>query len=268
MPENVTSTSLAELLVQNVTDYAIYMLDREGRVVSRAFEEVIPGPDDRLLYWCGFVGPEGRVGGRLVGRKRRIVPIHFGSATFVELVDAPDVEEQCERFLVSVGYQGLCGVELKRDPRDGVAKLIEVNARYSLWDDIGVPDRLRELADETWQALDAIASDDSVDNQERCDQLRAAYAEQYAEAEAFAHSTVVAQRRAAAAEARREAGQSARSGADRVPHAVRAMVPPAARQMTTHGWPNRPGSDGNPADSRQRYTSPVCEFCSMVPRSC
>ncbi|MBC2931991.1 sulfotransferase family protein [Nocardioides sp. zg-1228] len=99
------------------------------------------------------------------------------------------------------------------------------------WDDIPVPDRLRELADETWQALDAIASDDTPAHQEWCDQLRIAYAEQYAEAEAFAHSTVVAQRRAAAAEARREAGgQPARSAVDRVPHAVRAMVPPAARE--------------------------------------
>jgi hypothetical protein len=100
------------------------------------------------------------------------------------------------------------------------------------WDDIGVPDRLRELAEETWRALDAIATDDTAQTQERCDQLRAAYSEQYAEAEAFAHSTIVAQRRTAAAEARREAsGQApARTGADRVPHAVRAMVPPAARQ--------------------------------------
>lgn len=102
-------------------------------------QEVIPGSDDCLIYWCGFVGPDGRVGGRLIGRKRRIVPIHFGSATFVELVDEPEVEEQCERFLSTVGYQGLCGIELKRDPRDGVARLIEVNPRYSLWDDIGVP---------------------------------------------------------------------------------------------------------------------------------
>ena len=100
------------------------------------------------------------------------------------------------------------------------------------WDDIGVPDRLRELADETWQALDAIAADDSEKNREWCDQLRTAYAGQYAEAEAFAHSTVVAQRRRAAADARREALEEApsRSAADRVPHAVRAMVPPAARQ--------------------------------------
>ena len=100
------------------------------------------------------------------------------------------------------------------------------------WDDIGVPARLRELADETWQALDAIADDDSAAAQQRCDQLRATYAEHYAEAEAFAHSTVLAQRRTAAAQARREASEAApqRSAADRVPHAVRAMVPPAARQ--------------------------------------
>jgi hypothetical protein len=91
---------------------------------------------------------------------------------------------------------------------------------------------LRELADETWQALDAIATDDSAETQEWCDHLRTAYAAQYADAEAFAHSTVVAQRRTAAAQARREAAEHAphRSGADRVPHAVRAMVPPAARQ--------------------------------------
>lgn len=99
------------------------------------------------------------------------------------------------------------------------------------WDDIGVPDRLRELADATWQALDDIAADDSDEVRRRCDELREAYAAQYAEAEAFAHSTVVAQRRTAAAEARRQAeAGSPRSGADRVPHAVRAMVPPAARQ--------------------------------------
>ena len=104
------------------------------------------------------------------------------------------------------------------------------------WDDIGVPARLRGLADETWQALDAVATDDTETTQATCDQLRAAYAEMYADAEAFAHSSVVAQRRTAAADARRGAaeqparGQAPRSAADRVPHAVRAMVPPAARQ--------------------------------------
>lgn len=130
----------SKVLAADDVDELLAEYDRVAFATPRILaQEVIPGPDENLLYWCGFVGPEGRVGGRLVGRKRRIVPIHFGSATYVELVDAPDVEDQCERFLTEMGYEGLCGVELKRDPRDGVAKLIEVNPRYSLWDDIGVP---------------------------------------------------------------------------------------------------------------------------------
>jgi D-aspartate ligase len=104
-------------------------------------QEVIPGPDDHLIYWCGLLGPDGRVGGRLVGRKIRVSPVHFGSATFVKLIDDRKVEDLCERFLKDIGYQGLCGIELKEDTRDGIAKLIEVNPRYSLWDDIGVPVR-------------------------------------------------------------------------------------------------------------------------------
>jgi hypothetical protein len=102
------------------------------------------------------------------------------------------------------------------------------------WDDIPVPARLRELADETWQVLDGLAEPggDTAESRETCDQLRAAYAEQYGEAEAFAQSTVLARSRAAARHARRDAEQAAagsRSAADRVPHAVRAMVPAAAR---------------------------------------
>ena len=57
----------------------------------------------------------------------------------------------------------------------------------------------------------------------------------YADAEAFAHSTTLAQRRTAAAEARREveaghADAGPRGVADRVPHSVRAIVPEGARR--------------------------------------
>ncbi len=102
-------------------------------------QELIPGPDRNLIYWAGFVGADGRVRGRFVGRKLRVMPAHFGSASFVQLVDMPEVEESCERFLSGLGYQGLAGIELKIDERDGVAKLIEVNPRFGLWEDIGIP---------------------------------------------------------------------------------------------------------------------------------
>ena len=101
------------------------------------------------------------------------------------------------------------------------------------WDEIGAPPRLRELADATWEVLDGLAADggDSAAAHARCDELRAAYDDQYAEAEAFAHSSILAARREAAARARAEAGTPGPASAvDRVPHAVRAMVPPAARR--------------------------------------
>jgi predicted ATP-grasp superfamily ATP-dependent carboligase len=110
-------------------------------------QEVIPGPDHNLLYWAGFLGEDGRVGGRIVGRKLRVNPIHAGSASFVKLEDMPEIEANCENFLSAVGYRGICGIELKLDERDGIAKLIEVNPRYGLWDDIGVPEGV-DLAEE------------------------------------------------------------------------------------------------------------------------
>ena len=109
------------------------------------------------------------------------------------------------------------------------------------WDDVQVPAALRDLAEETWQTLDALADEggDTADAHERSDQLRVAYDEMYADAEAFAHSTTLAARRDAAESARRElssdrAGDGARKGpgrgVERVPHAVRALVPEGARR--------------------------------------
>ncbi|WP_426245456.1 sulfotransferase family protein [Nocardioides sp. LHG3406-4] len=100
------------------------------------------------------------------------------------------------------------------------------------WDDVDVPPRLRELADETWQALDGLADEggDTAAAHEACDQLRVAYADMYAQAEAFAHSTTLAARREGARAAAPAPAPAPASRVDRLPHAVRAMVPPAARQ--------------------------------------
>ena len=105
------------------------------------------------------------------------------------------------------------------------------------WDDVEVPASLRDLAEETWQALNGLA-DEGGDNAEahaHSDQLRVAYDEMYSDAEAFAHSTTLAARREGATATRRELESAAAApgrsrGADRLPHAVRAMVPEGARR--------------------------------------
>ena len=41
-------------------------------------------------------------------------------------------------LLRAIGFRGLGGIEFKRDARDGRYKLIEFNARYGMWDSLGM----------------------------------------------------------------------------------------------------------------------------------
>jgi hypothetical protein len=98
------------------------------------------------------------------------------------------------------------------------------------WDDIEVPPRLREIAEESWQHLDRLADEggDTPEVHVALDELRTAYAELYDEAEAIAQSTALAAHRDGLAQL--PAPSTTRSGVDRVPHGVRRMVPASARR--------------------------------------
>ncbi|MCW2764538.1 MAG: hypothetical protein JWO11_497 [Nocardioides sp.] len=102
------------------------------------------------------------------------------------------------------------------------------------WDEIEVPVRLRDIAEESWQNLNKLADDggDTPAVHDRLDELRAAYAEMYDESEAIAQSTAVAARREGLA---KKPGPNVLPpgpgrGADRLPHGIRAMVPARARR--------------------------------------
>ncbi len=125
------------LIAQSVEELvALYrqVAEIDPRVIV---QEVIQGPDENLLYFICYLTRRQEVLGAFAGRKVRVIPIHFGSASFVETIyDAP-LEEQSCRFLRDMGYWGICGIEVKRDSRDGKLKLVEINPRYGLWDEIG-----------------------------------------------------------------------------------------------------------------------------------
>ncbi|MEQ7849333.1 sulfotransferase family protein [Nocardioides kribbensis] len=102
------------------------------------------------------------------------------------------------------------------------------------WDDVEVPRRLREIAQESWLALDRLADDDGdvAATHERLDELRAAYAELYDESAAIAESAALAARREALAKVAPPQTSTAAGGGrvDKVPHKVRALVPPSVRR--------------------------------------
>jgi predicted ATP-grasp superfamily ATP-dependent carboligase len=92
-------------------------LDRIYKMAAEAnphavVQEIIEGPDTAKLVYVSCYAQD----------RRRL-----GSCVFREI--------RSDRFLRSIGYAGICEIELKRDVRDGSVKMIEANPRYSVTSD-------------------------------------------------------------------------------------------------------------------------------------
>jgi D-aspartate ligase len=102
-------------------------------------QEMIPGGGEQQYAYCAFFR-EGRPVASMTVRRRRQHPSDFGRAsTFVETISLPEIVEPSCRFLTAIDYYGLAELEYKRDPRDGVCKLLDVNARTWGYHSLGGP---------------------------------------------------------------------------------------------------------------------------------
>jgi predicted ATP-grasp superfamily ATP-dependent carboligase len=97
-------------------------------------QDLIPGDDSCLYYACGYFDSEGKPEALFAGQKLRLTPIHFGSASFVKSIYDEALLDSAASLLSPLNYRGLFGVEFKKDPRDDIYKVIEVNVRWGLWD--------------------------------------------------------------------------------------------------------------------------------------
>lgn len=100
-------------------------------------QEVIPGADDSLVYACFYANRQSTPLALFAGEKIRLLPVGFGSATYVRSLRDPVLEELTLKLIAGTKYQGMGGVEFKKDERDGSYKLIEFNARLGMWDSYG-----------------------------------------------------------------------------------------------------------------------------------
>jgi hypothetical protein len=98
--------------------------------------------------------------------------------------------------------------------------------------DLDLPPRLHELVQETWTELNKLAEPggDTVDVHGTLDQLREGYVELYEESAAISRSSVVAAEHAPRRPGPDAGPAPAPRGADRVPHGVRALIPPSVRR--------------------------------------
>ena len=93
-------------------------------------QEYIPGEDTLGVNYNSYVW-EGRVVAEFTACKVRQAPPGSGVPCVVVSRRVPEVIEPGRAILAAMGFSGFACTEFKRDPRDGVYKLMEVNGRHN-----------------------------------------------------------------------------------------------------------------------------------------
>jgi D-aspartate ligase len=96
-------------------------------------QELIPGGGEEQFSYAALC-VQGRPTASITACRRRQYPVDFGrTSSYVESIDAPEVEAVATRLLKAIGFTGLVEVEFKHDPRDGRYKLLDINSRVWGW---------------------------------------------------------------------------------------------------------------------------------------
>ena len=115
----------------NFTQLLAAYQEAERAGLKVMLQELIPG-EDRLgvnynsYFWNGQPIVE------FTAKKIRSAPPELGSPSAVVSQQVPEVLEFGRRFLRAAKFYGYSCTEFKRDPRDGIYKLMEVNGRHNL----------------------------------------------------------------------------------------------------------------------------------------
>lgn len=84
-----------------------------------------------------YIDRNGEIKSCFLYRCNRFYPLTGGTGTFNTTFNRSDVHEECAKLVIIMGLRGCVGVDLMIDPRDNVAKVIEINPRILACSKIG-----------------------------------------------------------------------------------------------------------------------------------
>lgn len=146
-PEDVFANAMlkprdSQSFIQQFHTKALPVSSRADAVVQLArvreakldviLQEYIPGPATAHFFVDGFVDRFHTVRAVFVRQRLRMYPLDFGNSTAMVSVrpeTAAGAVHSVVSLLTGAGYRGVFSAEFKRDPRDGVFKILEVNTR-------------------------------------------------------------------------------------------------------------------------------------------
>lgn len=100
-------------------------------------QELIRGDDQSLVSFHGFCDERARLLASYCGRKIRTYPKFAGESSFIELVNDPDVDTTGREIVGKLGLRGPFKIDLIRDADTGKLYVLEINARFNLWNHLG-----------------------------------------------------------------------------------------------------------------------------------
>lgn len=116
--------------IDNIAELKKLFTDEKENFSDYVFQEFIPQTD--IQYECAmFVDGNNEVKTSLVFSKNRWFPVNGGSSTLNITVERPDIVESCSKLLQAINWRGAADIDLIQDPRDGKAKIMEINPRVS-----------------------------------------------------------------------------------------------------------------------------------------
>jgi D-aspartate ligase len=100
-------------------------------------QQYICGDDSNNWSYHAFADEKGRVLESFVGRKLRTCPPDNGESAYIQLADNEELRALGARLAASMPLKGIFKMDFKQDARTGAWYLLEVNARFNLWQYLG-----------------------------------------------------------------------------------------------------------------------------------
>jgi D-aspartate ligase len=95
-------------------------------------QEYVPGPASNHFLIDGFASANGQVRALFARRRLRMYPPDFSNSAYMVSVPLSEVEpatQALRAILSALKFRGIFSAEFKRDARDGIFKILEINAR-------------------------------------------------------------------------------------------------------------------------------------------
>jgi D-aspartate ligase len=102
-------------------------------------QEIIPGDASAMHGFNAYYDRTSTPIGSFMYQRIREWPLGFGNGCLIQRVNIPELEELITPLMKKIKYYGIVDVEFKKDPRDGQFKIIEINPR--VWMQNNLPTR-------------------------------------------------------------------------------------------------------------------------------